>query len=394
MMFDKWKHLFHKKEIEQTGQPEELSLETETLEAAVQFRDDVPEVGDEISTLCEKLAEATYQMEDQRIEYETLGVYFDDISRIEQMPEDKHRELCDIARKIEFLEKNQAEFKQLKIKLSDDKYRVIAKYEHEIPEIMKELSGQEARNAAIKRDMQHLENEKSAQDYYTEEAEDKQDFLRTVAKSVAVMGLISFGVIFWLYTMYEFAIEVTCMVVLFILTLTFVMLYLGYRRESYEIKLAQAKKKRAISLLNKVKLKYVNSTSTLEYIYEKYEIRSLRELEYLWDQYHMLLVETRKFRQSIGDLRVFTDEMERVLRDIHVNDPYIWVQQTRALLDDREMVEVKHSLNVRRQALREQMEHNEETKKQCLLIIKGMVIKEPGLMESLQDILADYQIEF
>lgn len=393
-MFDKLKRLLRKKDIEQAHAPQELNLETETVEQAEQFVDSVGEVSDEITGLCEKLIDATYQIEDQRLEYDALGAYYDDISLIEQMPENMRRELDDIARKIEFLEKNQEEFKQLKVKLSDDKYRMIAKYEREIPDLMRKLAEQETRNAAIKRDMQHLENEKDTQDYYTSEAEGRQDYLRSIAISVTIMGLITFGVIFWMYTIYVFAIEVACMVVLFVITLVFVLLYLGYRHESYEIKLAQAKKQRAITLLNKVKLKYVNSTSTLEYIYAKYQIRSLKELEMLWEQYNILLSETRKFQQSIGDMRVFFDEMERVLRDANVKDPYIWTQQTRALLDDREMVEVKHSLNVRRQALRSRMEENEAIKQRCLDTMKGMVVREPALMENIRDILSAYHIEF
>lgn len=396
-MFEKLKRLFHKQNTDIPEETGELVLETETVEPmedSSRFVREAHEVSDEIADLCEELVDAVYQIEDQRVEYDMLGAYFDDISRIEQMPENLRRELNDIAGKIEFLEKNQEEFKRLKVKLSDDKYRMITKYEKDVPDIMKQLVELETRNAAIKRDMQHLENEKDMQDYYTSEAEDRQGYLRSIVLSVMVMGVIAFVVIFWMYQVYDFAIEVTCMVTLFVITLILVILYLRYRSESYEIKLAQAKKQRAISLLNKVKIKYVNSESTLDYMYEKYEIKNLRELEYLWEQYNILLTETRKFQRSIGDMRVYFDEMERVLRDVNVRDPYIWTQQTRALLDDREMVEVKHDLNVRRQALRSQMETNEETKKRCLAKMKQMVVEEPALMENISDILATYHIEF
>lgn len=396
-MFEKLKGLFHKKNRDKAKEQGNLVLETETGQADGQSGEgagEIPELGDGITELCEQLVDAAYQIEDQRVEYDTLGAYYDDISRIEQMPENLRRELDDIAAKIEFLERNQEEFKRLKVKLSDEKYRVISKYENDIPVTMKRLAELETRNGAIKRDMEHLENEKDSQDYYVSEAEDRQRYLRSIALSVSIMGVIAFVIIFWMYQTYDFAIEVTCMGTLFIITVIYVILYLRYRNESYEIKLSQARKKKAIGLLNKVKIKYVNNVSTLDYIYEKYKIKSLRELEYLWEQYNMLLSETKKFQHSIGDMRVYYDEMERVLRDVDVKDPYVWTQQTRALLDEREMVEVKHDLNVKRQALRGRMETNEEIRKRCLDKMKQMVVDEPALMENVREILAAYHISF
>lgn len=396
-MFEKLKGLFHKKNTGKSKESEELVLETETaegIEKSGELAGEMPELGDGITELCERLVDAAYHIEDQRVEYDALGAYYDDIIRIEQMPENLRRELNDIAAKIEFLERNQEEFKRLKVKLSDEKYRVISKYEKDIPVTMKRLSELETRNGAIKRDMEHLENEKDSQDYYVSEAEDRQHYLRSIALSVSIMGVIAFGVIFWMYQAYDFAIEVTCMGTLFAITVIYVILYLRYRDESYEIKLSQARKKKAVNLLNKVKIKYVNNVSTLDYIYEKYKVRNLRELESLWDQYNMLLSETRKFQHSIGDMRVYYDEMERVLRDVDVKDPYVWTQQTRALLDDREMVEVKHDLNVKRQALRSQMEVNETIRKRCLDKMKQMVVDEPALMENVREMLSAYHISF
>ncbi len=75
-------------------------------------------------------------------------------------------------------------------------------------------------------------------------------------------------------------------------------------------------------------------------------------------------------------------------------DPYVWTQQTRALLDDREMAEVKHDRNVKRQALRSQIEVNETIRKRCLDKMKQMVVDEPALMENVREMLSAYHISF
>lgn len=386
------KNLFSRKKRIKDEEPLELQLETEVSETVGD--DETKEVTDAIANVCQRFIDATYHIEDLRVEYESVSNYFEDTQRIEQMPENLRGELNDIAAKIEFLERNQEEYKQLRSNLSEDKYRIMARYEKEVPALMRQLVDLETRMTAIQRDMQYLEGEKDTQDFYAEEAEDHQRQLRSIAISVAGMGVVTFIAFFWLAYMYSFEMQIPGMITLFVITLVFVLLYLRYRHEEYEIKMAQNRKKRAVSLLNKVKIKYVNNKSTLDFIYEKYQIRSLRELEHIWEQYTILVQETKKFHQRIGDMRVYVDEMEKLLRDVGVLDPYIWSQQTAALLDNREMVEVKHELNMRRQAVRAKMEENESIKQESLLIMKGMVLKEPALMDTIRDLLSAYHIEF
>ena len=370
----------------------DYNLESEIKAPTVRLDKAAYTAGEDVVEVCEHLIDATYQIEDMRVEYDSVSDYYEDTQKVEQMPEMLRKELNDVAAKIEFLERNQEEFKQLKTKLSDDRYRLLSKYEDEIPDVMRKLVDMEARLAAINRDMQYLEGEKNSQDIYVEDAEDRQYQLRTISITVVILAIITSGLIFWFSYMYRFSASVPLMLLLFVVTIIFVTIFMKYRAEEYEIKLAHVKKAKAINLLNKVKLKYVNAASTLDYIYGKYEIRSLRELEHLWEQYVELREESRRFRQSIGDMKVYFDDMERILLEINVKDPYIWTSQTRALLDEREMVEVKHNLNKRRQSIRAIMEKHENIRNECIAKMKELVKKDPNVMDSIKEILADYRI--
>ncbi len=46
------------------------------------------------------------------------------------------------------------------------------------------------------------------------------------------------------------------------------------------------------------------------------------------------------------------------LFNAEVRDVEIWLYQAEALLDEKEMVEVRHHLNIRRQKIRERLEFN------------------------------------
>ena len=75
-----------------------------------------------------------------------------------------------------------------------------------------------------------------------------------------------------------------------------------------------------------------------------------------------------------------------------MRDAEIWLQQIPALLDNREMVEVKHSLIVRRQKLREQMKQNEEARQNSFVCVKGILTEHPELKEQAREVLVSYHI--
>ena len=54
------------------------------------------------------------------------------------------------------------------------------------------------------------------------------------------------------------------------------------------------------------------------------------------------------------------EEIVKLLKRYRLHDPLIWTCQTEAIIDPREMVEVRHNLITRRQNLRKQMDYNRE----------------------------------
>jgi hypothetical protein len=79
-----------------------------------------------------------------------------------------------------------------------------------------------------------------------------------------------------------------------------------------------------------------------------------------------------------------------MLTGYQVKDPEVWLVQTYAILDDREMVEIRHDLNQRRQKLREKIQYNTETKERYLQDIGEVVTANPSLKKYLtEDLKAD-----
>jgi hypothetical protein len=141
--------------------------------------------------------------------------------------------------------------------------------------------------------------------------------------------------------------------------ITLTVIYVKYVSANQELGNISKVINKLIALHNTVKIRYVNNTNLLQYMYMKYDVESSDELERKWN----VFVEEEKARRLDeklkADLEYYYDKLTGLLKTGKIKDPDIWIHQAKALYDNREMVEVRHALIGRRQKLREQMEYNE-----------------------------------
>ena len=346
----------------------------------------------DVAYKCDQIVEASYQMEDLKAEYDMVTSYFEDIQMIEELPQNVRKEITDTAKKIAFLQNETTEFLHSDDRISDENFRMIQGMEKDLTDVFGQLKELEDMDMAIRRDMTHLEGEKNAQEYIQESSEERQSRLKNfiiIFGTISVLAVITLAVA-GVLTRNNLVLPV--LLILFVIAGMAALCVVTYRKLSYEFKMSEKRENRAISLMNKVKIKYVNNTSTLEYLYEKYHVNSLRELEYLYDQYLIMVDEVRKYQRTTGDLREHTEALSKLVDAHGLKDPDIWTKQSLALIDPREMVEVKHSLNVRRQKLRDQIAYNEQLRLDGLKDIKELLKANPELRDSVRREMELYHI--
>ena len=121
---------------------------------------------------------------------------------------------------------------------------------------------------------------------------------------------------------------------------------------------------RAIQLLNTVKLKYVNITNAIDYCREKFHINSAGEFNRIWEAYLEAVKQREKFEINNDDLRYYNSRLIRMLSVYNLYDVKVWIPQALALADHKEMVEITHNLNERRQKIRMRIEKSVESIKE------------------------------
>lgn len=346
----------------------------------------------ELSHHLEVIVDSTFEMEDLKREYELVTSYFSDIQKIEQMEEGSLRKLEEDAGKILMLEEKNINIQQTPKQLPPNRYRLVHRLEEEIPQAIQRLEELEDMRGKIKRDLEYLEGEKGALQYEEEELQHKQMVLRNTAITLGVILVLTVVACLIITLQLDAELTVPGAAVAAVLLIAEFFLFVSYNDANTERSLCFQKHNRAIQLQNKVKIKWLNNTNNLDYLYAKYEVNTQKELAYDWEQYCRIREAEQKYQKNMADLNVYQEEVLASLKRAGVYDSEIWLQQLAALVDKREMVEVKHSLNVRRQKLRDRMKRNEELRQNSFVCVKGILTEHPEMKEQAREVLVSYHI--
>ena len=235
----------------------------------------------------------------------------------------------------------------------------------QIPYIIKRLKENEAYQTTVKRDMQYLEGEREEWRYYKEALEQECRLLRRLLYLLAGGFIAAAILIVVLSQMMRFDVRMPFLLSVAAAGAAGGLLVLRLQNDVADIKRSQANINRATTLLNKISFKYVNVTNAVDYACEKYHVENSYELNYIWDQYLEAVKEREKYERTNDDLEYFNDKLVRQLHAYRLYDARIWIHQAKALMDKKEMVEVKHELLVRRQKLRAGMESQADNSGFC-----------------------------
>jgi hypothetical protein len=331
-------------------------------------------------------------MEDMEREYQTVTTYLEDIQRIEALPDEYRGEIIDIAIKIEQLSQDKEKYLESENLLPQEQYSTLAKLEKEVPGTIEKLADMENRDALLRQDMGYLEGEKADLKFMRGEYTDSIARIRGIMTTLLILGFVTLGVISVVAMMSKSTVTVYVLAVVAFVVVVFAIGYARYTSVSNDVKINDARLSKAVSLLNKVKVKYINNTNTMEYIYDKYGINSVNELEYSWEQYNTMVRDMLKYSDANKDIRRLNEELLHTLRKYGIHEPQVWMSQVRALADPREMVEIRHALNKNRQKLRENIALSRRIQSNAVTALRASVAENPGMAELIQDILAPYHL--
>lgn len=345
-----------------------------------------------ITENCEQILEINRQLEEVKREYQGVTSYLNDIQIIDRIPPEDRVDLDDIATRILNLNREREKYHNRTRSINDVQFKHIAKFQEVIKSDLKRMNEHERYKQDIESDLKHLEGEKGWINGQMKETILQQESLKRIATVTSVIVLILFAafVILGNVTKASMDLPFFMTIIMAIIVTCYVATNALNNRKS--MKVYELRMNKTIGLLNKTKIKSVNNTNSLEYSYQKYMVNSYTELYYLWEEYKKAKEEEKIYRKNSEVLEYYQKELIADLKNFGIVDAELWIYQVIALIDPKEMVEVRHRLNARRQKLRDLIEYNGSTRDKYITEIKEFLDDKPQNKENVIETLKKFGI--
>lgn len=336
---------------------------------------------------CDQIRIARQELSDAKQEYNLVTSYLSDMQQIEELPINNKAEVMDLAKEIVALNDERKSYQSTSSKITDLQYSQIEANEEDIPDVLADLEEREKEQAIIKQDLNYLEGEKTSLVFLRKDAVRSQKNMKALAVITLFTIVITFLMLFILHSLFAMEISIGYSVVVFVGAVAATAIFVKIRYNVVELKKYELKINRAIGLLNSTKIKYVNATNVLDYIYNKYNVGTSRELSFIWEQYLNAKAESQKYKMNTADLDYHNRQLISILTRYNINSPSIWIYQALALIDNVEMVEIRHNLIVRRQNIRKKVEQTTEVIKRAKNDITKIASNNPEYMDEIVDVI-------
>ncbi len=307
---------------------------------------------------CEQIIALTKEIEGEKTEYRIVTSYLTDIQTIEGLPEEMRQSIREAATNIEQLNAARQAYEKASYQISEEQFMLMEQEEDDIPQTIHRLLDNERYQDKVRRDKNILEAQKNQWEIEREAIIGERKILKRASVLLFLLYVTLLILLFVLQMMAKMDLTVAFLVLFCVGALGGAIIYFRSLYLQKQMRQATRNENQAISLLNVVCMKYVNVTKAVEYTKDKFGIHNSTELNYVWEQYTSAVREKEKFLRNNDDLEYFNGRLIRLLQRIDLYDRKIWLTQTKALIDDQEMVEIKHNLVKRRQKIRAHIEEN------------------------------------
>lgn len=338
-----------------------------------------------------QMGDATKEIELLAGEYNQVTAYLTDMEQIEQLPDEEYDKLKGICSKLVLLGQERTSFQERKSRMSDEEYKNMLRKEEEVEDGIRKIEDAEQYRGLIKQDLRRLDGEKSAYRYRRNDLENELVNLKGMAGIIVGAIVLCFLLLLVLQFALEFDTKWGYILAGGLAAIVLTVLYLKYTDAERELARVYASLNRLVQLHNTVKIRYVNNTSLLEYLYMKYDVESGAQLKNRWDKYQEEKEERKKYRQAALELDMYEEELLSFLSRFKLRYPKRWLNQTAAVLDHKEMVEIRHDLIIRRQALRKRMDYNKDIAGKAKEEIMDLATTYPQYASEIQNLVDRYE---
>lgn len=344
-----------------------------------------------VENCCEQILSCSKHIEDAKAEYKKVGEYLSDVQTIETLPEDIKKDLIYYAKRIVVLENEKTGYTGSSSEIPEKSLIAIKNKGNGMTDVIKVMAKDEEFCENAKTDLTNLEGEKLALKY---ERADLIKYINTM-RSVIRIGFPILLAIIGIMIYYDFTKNRNLSTAIILISLAgagiVTAIFAINGNLAARLKATELKLNRLIGVENKIKLRYVNVRVKLDYEYNEYDVSDAYGLSVRYKKYLKAKKEQEIFEKTAETLYKSIGMYTDILRKLNLNDYSIWTSQPAAVINPKEMVEIKHMFNERRQNLRDTIEYNTELIEKAKEKVKTLTLNNKEYSDEILDIISKYE---
>lgn len=343
-----------------------------------------------IRNLVEQVGDASGELDKLSYEYNLVTASLKDMDEIDALPENEREELQEYAKKILYFEDEKKEYQERRNRMSDVDFHQMEQFADSMPKAYDDMKQAEEYNTLIKEDLSKLDGEKHA--FLYRRGELYHDIANCKGMVMICLFAMALCILMLLVLQFGFEMETGIGYAITVLAgaVAISLLYVKYLDFQKELVKTEKGMNRIILLQNTVKIRYVNNINLLDYLYMKYHTKNAKELGKRFACYQSECREREQNRQNEEEMDFYQAQLLKVLRRYQLSDVNMWLHQPRAILDSREIVEIRHEYIIRRQKLRARMDYNKRLARDGERDIREFTKEYPQYASEMLDAMSRY----
>lgn len=343
-----------------------------------------------IRSLIEQIKESSGELDKLSYEYNLVTASLKDMDELDALPQNQKDELRDTAKRVLYFEEEKKDYNEKKNRMSDAQFYSMERLEDVMPKAYDDIKQAEDYKVLIKDDLSKLDGEKHAFLYRQGELGHDIENCKGMVIICAVAMALCMVMLLVLQFGFDMKTSIGYIVVGFSGAIALTVLYIKYLEYTQELVKTQKGINRIILLQNTVKIRYVNNTNLLDYFFMKYNTKSAKELNRLWNLYQEEKKEREIDKKNEEELMIQRSDLLKILRRFQLHDVQVWIHQPQALIDRNELIEIRHNFILQRQKLRSRIDYNKRLAKDGEKELKEFSRNYPQYAKEVLELMEQY----
>ncbi len=335
----------------------------------------------------EDLLDEIKSLNEAKDEYYEVVDYINDIQMLESLDEEELYQLQHVSNQLISLGKAQEDYLNYGNKLTNEQFNMMRMSENEIENIVRRMQDNESYYSTLKRDMGYLESERNEWILTKEKLNREEILLRKGSTWLFSVFIVLCIVLFVMQFAFDIEIRIPFLIAAVSVAIIGVGIFWRLGQDSKSKRQAEKNLNYAIELLNKVKLKYVNTQNALDYTANRFDVNNSYELTYLWEEYLKALKREESFEKVKEDISYYERSMEMKLKNFHLKNRNSWLLKPEIFVDDKQMLLLKQELYRREERLKKDLKYKITTIRNSRDEITRLINRQPTVSKEIIDIL-------